>query len=201
MTRLLAAGFAVLAIAPAAATTRPVQAFTVIDRTMVCTTALSGGAPDTIRTVRVSVSSESGSGRQQFDPNFSVHTGHVQLVSVYTQEGPSVFPNVTVHRHRCTRAKARLPLLREERSAQAIDFYSTCKVLDAPSRIVVRLRAVFERPTIWRVYRRDSLQARGKAVEALVAVRTHPARKPIASASFGRDGSARFFRPPRCTDQ
>jgi hypothetical protein len=197
-SRLLAAGFAVLAIATAASA-HSVQTFTLIDRTMVCTTALSGGAPDQIRTLRVSVSSKSGSGPQQFDPGLSVHTGHFSLVAVRTQEAPRVFANVTVHRHRCTRVDARLPLLREERSAQPADFYSTCKVLDAPRQIIVRLRAVFERPTFWRVYRRDSLQARGKAVEASVTVRTHPARKPLAFVSFDRNGSARFFNARRCT--
>jgi hypothetical protein len=111
-----------------------------------------------------------------------------------------VAPYVLVHRRRCTQLKERLPLLNEERSAPPVDFSAGCRVLDAPSHIVVRLRAVLDAPAFWSVYRRDYLRARGKALEAFMVVRTHRGRKPIAFASFARDGSARFFRAPPCTE-
>jgi hypothetical protein len=190
---------AVLGFATAAAA-QPVQTFTVIDRTMTCAMALSGGAPDQIRTLRLSIHAKRGSGPQQFDPGLHFGTGHIGLVRVYTQQPPQSVPNVLVHRHRCTRLKARMPLLPEERSAGAIEFEGGCKVLDAPARTVVRFHAVLERPTRLSPYRRDFLIARGTAVEAFIAIRT-PARRPIAFASFDRDGSARLFRTPRCTEE
>jgi hypothetical protein len=111
-----------------------------------------------------------------------------------------VFPYLLLHRRRCTRVRTRLPLLQEERAASPVDFGAGCQLLDAPPRVVVRFRAIMERPTRWAAYKRDYLMARGNALEAFVAVRTHPTRRPIAFASFARDGSARLFRGPRCTE-
>jgi hypothetical protein len=177
------------------------QRFTVIDRTMLCTTGFAGGAPDRIRTVTASVSAQRGSGTAQFDPSVFLNTGATTaLVRVYTQEAPGVTPDVRIHRRSCTQLKTRLRLLGVERSAPPVDFSAGCRIFEAPARILVRLRVVLEAPALWTVYRRQYLRARGKAVEAFLIVRTHPGRKPVAFASFARDGSARFFRAPRCTE-
>jgi hypothetical protein len=163
------------------------QRFTVIDRTMVCTTGFAGGVPDKIRTINASVSAKRGSEPAQFDPSIFLNTGaSAALVKVYRQEGSGVAPYVLVHRRRCTQLKTRLPLAGEERSAPAITFGTGCQVLEAPPRIFVRLRAVLETPAFWSVYRRDYLRARAKALEAFMIVRAHPDRTPIAFASFPR---------------
>jgi len=93
-----------------------------------------------------------------------------------------------------------VPLLPEERSAAPVEFRAGCKLLDAPARILVRLRVVMQSPTRWSVYEHEQLWARGTPLEATVIVRTYPARRPLAFASFARDGSARFFAVPRCTE-
>jgi hypothetical protein len=199
---LVIAGFVVSDLPIAQADQR--QRFTVIDRTMVCKTGFAGGVPDRIRTVTASVSARHGSEPAQFERNLSVNTGAGSggsvLAIVYPQDAPRAAPYILVHRRRCTQLKKRLPLLSEERSAPAVDFHAGCRLLDAPARVVVRVRAELEAPASWSVYKRDYLRVQGTAVEALLAVRTHPARKPIAYASFARDGTARFFRSARCTE-
>lgn len=180
------------------------QRSAVIDRTMVCTTGFAGGVPDRIRTITASVGARHGSEPAQFDPSVSLNTGAGSggsaLVIVYTQEAPRVSPYLFINRRRCSQLTTRVPLLSEERSVQAVDFSAGCRMLDAPPRIVVRMRAVLDAPGSWSVYRRHYLRMRAKALEAFITVRTHPGRKPIAFGSFARDGSARFYRGPRCTE-
>jgi hypothetical protein len=176
----------------------------VIDRTMVCTTGFAGGVPDRIRVFSISVGERHGTEPAEFDPSVGLNTGAGSggsaLIFVYTQDAPRVTPYVLIHGRRCTRMKGRLAVVAEERSATPVDFSEGCRVLDAPKRIVVRLRAVLERPTMLSMYRRDYFRASAKALEAFIAVRTYPGRQPIAFASFARDGSARFFAVPRCTE-
>jgi hypothetical protein len=185
-------GVSVLSTAQA----RQSQRFTIIDRAMVCTTGFAGGVPDRIRTVTISVGARQGSGPAQFDPSISLNTGATTLlVWAYPQDAL-----VEVHRRSCRQIKTQVRLLRQERSAPAVDFRAACRAMDAPPRVLVRLRAVLESPALWTVYRREFLRARAKALEAFLTVRTYPGRMPIAFASFARDGSARFFRAPRCTE-
>jgi hypothetical protein len=181
--------------------------FTVIDRTMVCMTAFGGGVPDRVRTVRVGVTAAHGVEPARYFAAFNLGTGEfgsfAGLVSVESGETSGRQPAVLINPRRCTRVKTRLPLESHPRTAQPVESNAGCKLLDAPARIVVRLRAVMQAPTRWSPYRDRSgsyLRARGVALQAHLAVGTHPGRKPIAFASFARDGSARFFSVPRCTE-
>jgi hypothetical protein len=177
------------------------QRFTVIDRTMVCASAFEGGVPDRLRSLSVGVGRELGEGQGQFAASIHLNTGRSSaLASVHADaasEGSR--PYVLVNRRSCKVIRLGLPGVREERSAPSVEFRAGCKLLDAPARIVVRLRVTMQSPARWSVYQQEYLWARGTPLEATLVVRTYPARKPLAFASFARDGSARFFAVPRCS--
>jgi hypothetical protein len=202
---VIAGVIAATAVLAAAASAQRVQTFTVIDRTMVCTTAFSGGAPDRVRTVRISGETVRGEGEAQFPAAVHASTGDTDsfagLVSVETGELSGRQPAVLFNHRRCVRVKTRLPVTRQQRAARPVDFTAGCEVFDAPPKVVIRLRAVMQVPTRWRRYRdvggAPYTRAAGRALEALVAVSTHPAQRPLGFASLDREGSARFFRTPR----
>jgi hypothetical protein len=192
-----------LASGPEDASARSSQSFTVINRTMVCATAFEGGAPDRIRSLSVSTGRELGEGRGQFAASISLGTGRgasASLVSIQADSASTSRPWVLVNRRRCKTIKASVPPAREERTAAAVEFSAGCKLLDAPPRVLVRLRASMQSPTRWSLYREQYLWARGTPLDASVIVRTYPARKPIAFASFDRSGAARFFAVPSCRE-
>lgn len=203
MKRAIAVVIAVLGVSdlPIAESAQS-QRFTIIDRTMLCTTAFEGGVPDRIRSLSVGVGRELGEGEGRFAASIHLTTGRsVALASVQADAASDGSrPFVLVNRRRCSPVKTRVPLVREERSAAPVEFRGGCKLLDAPGRIVVRLRASMQSPARWSAYKQEYLLARGNPLEASLVVRTYPARKPIAFASFARDGSARFFRSARCTE-
>jgi hypothetical protein len=202
---LIAAGIAPIALAATGSAAGPVQTFTVIDRTMLCKTGFEGGYPDRVRTLEVSVAAKRGEGAALFPAEFEVFTGvgasFAQLVSVKTTETPGPPAAVLVNRRSCTRVKTRLPLLQQERAAPA-EFHSSCKLLNAPARVILRLRAVMPSPTRWTVVEIGLyMRARGAPLQASLSIRAHPTKKPLAFASLDREGAARFFRVARCSEQ
>jgi hypothetical protein len=74
-----------------------------------------------------------------------------------------------------------------------------------PARVVIRVRAVFKRPTFFRVNPRfpDSEEAKGDIETARIAVVTLRDRTPVAFMSAHHEtGSARIFvAPSRCEQQ
>jgi hypothetical protein len=203
----LAVTFTVVATFAGDGRAGPGQTFTVIDRTVVCDTAFEGGVPDRLRSLWVGAGSESGRGPAELTSSITVGTGSSSSLSsslVYVQadsaspSGPG--PWLQVNRRRCKTIKTSVRPAREERTAAAIDFRADCKLLDAPPRILIRLRASMQSPTRWSVYKREFLVARSKPLDASVTVRTYPSRKPLAFASFDRSGAARFFAVPRCRE-
>jgi hypothetical protein len=197
---LLAAGIAVLAVATAASA-KPAQTFTVINRTMVCATAFEGGVPDRLRSLWISVGRELGQGQGQFGASLAVSTGRDgSLVSIHADAASNTRPWLLVNRRRCKPIKSSFRAVREERTAATVEFNAECKLLDAPPRVLVRLRASMHSPTRWSRYKQEFLWARGNPLDASVSVRTYPGQRPIAFASYSRDGSARFYGAPRCTE-
>ena len=204
---LLAASLAVAAeqIVRDADQTQALTAFRIIDRTMLCKTGFEGGYPDRVRTLRVSVAAKRGQGAALFPAEFEVFTGvgasFAQLISVQATETAGQPADVLVHRRSCTRVKTRLPLLPQERAAPAEDLNSSCKLVGAPAKVIVRLRAVMPSPTRWTAIESGTyMRARGAAIQASLSIRAHPTKKPLAFASLNRDGAARFFRVSRCTE-
>lgn len=186
--------------------TEAVAAFRTIDRTLVCATALSGGVPDRVRNITITAQTVRGEGEAHVPALIYLNTGEfgtlAPLVSVETGESSGRQPAVLFNHRRCKGIKPRLPVVREQRSARPVDFSAGCELLDAPAKVVVRLRAVMESPTRWRITRDSTgasyTRALGKALVAFVAVKSHPGRKRLVFASLDRAGTARFLGVSRC---
>jgi hypothetical protein len=69
-----------------------------------------------------------------------------------------------------------------------------------PGKVLIRVRALFKRPTAFkRDPRFDQAVASGEITTGYVAVRTLRGRKPISFASVhGPSGTARIFAAPGC---
>jgi hypothetical protein len=190
----------VLVLASATAA-QPIQTFTVIDRTMVCATSFEGGFPDRLRSLWINAVTQTGQGDGESSAAVSVGTGRSRsLVYVANKSaGSTAGPWLQVARG-CRTIKRSLRPAHEERTAATVEFRAGCKLLDAPPHVLVRLRASMQSRTRWSVYKREFLVARGNPLDASVTVRSYPALRPLAFASFGHDGSSRFFRTSRCTE-
>ena len=73
---------------------------------------------------------------------------------------------------------------------------------DVPAKVVIRVRAVFKQPTLFRVNPRspDVEDAKGDITTGYIAVTTLRDRKPVAFGSVRDDGKAQVFvAPSRCT--
>jgi hypothetical protein len=175
----------------------------IIDRTLVC--RVSGvGYPDSIRYLTVSA----GPYDAGFDvaPQMSVGTGGYGTAGwgVYARTGPAGRQNetptgqVTLPRlaaGRCTNTRLRVALSSKGLHGGAAPdrkFYRC----DAPAKVLVRLRAVFKRPTSFRPDPRfpDQEDAPGNITSAYLSISTLAGRKPLAFASVhDQGGSARLF--------
>jgi hypothetical protein len=174
-----------------------------IDRTLVC--RVTGiGFPDAVRFMNASAA--------PYDPGFEVtpqmgvSEGAVGtpgwIASVRTgpageqnQEptGQVALPRTTAGR--CANTRLRVPLsskgLKGGRARERTRY--EC---DAPGKVLVRVRAIFKRPTVFRVDPRapDFESANGRITVAYLAVTTLRGRKPIVFGSVHDSGGrARLF--------
>lgn len=182
----------------------------IIDRTLVC--RMTGiGYPDSLRYMTVSAT--------PYEPttNWSPHMGASNGAYGFPGAGVGVrtgpagredeVPTGEVgmtrtETGRCADTRLRIPL-----SSRGLDGGPTgpdrkwyrC---DVPAKVVIRVRAVFKRPTFFRPNPRfpDSEQARGDITGAFLAVTTLRGRKPLAFMSVHHaTGKARIFvARPRC---
>lgn len=199
MARRHGLGIAVLAalVGATQATAEP-AASRIVDRTVVC--QMPGiGSPDPIRFMTFSAMSEdppimfAGNG-PDFETRISVNTGPTGRLST---------GSVAVNRRDCTSTKLHVPLaaagLRGGRSTPSRQSFSC----DVPVQVLMRVRAVFRRPTTFSRDRETPWlrRARGRIATAQLAIATLRRRKPIAFASVdGTTGKARIFvAPTRCT--
>ena len=174
----------------------------IIDRTLVC--RMSGiGYPDAVRYLTLSASPYYAG----FDaaPQMSVGNGGYGTPrwGVYARTGPAGRENETqtttytrgqatlprTAAGRCANTRLRVPLSSKGLQGGAIadrKFYRC----DAPAKVLVRLRAVFKRPTRFRRDPRfpDQEDAPGNITTAYLAVSTLRGRKPLAFASVHDDG-------------
>jgi hypothetical protein len=154
---------------------------TVIDRTILCSTALRGG----IRKVSI-VAGARGSGLMVLSP---------------THRLAAVFPFLLeLSPTRCsrTRAPVRLSAAKLRRRAPG----PSGQVFDcrAPRRVLIRVRAVFPLPTalaLGRPWGYPALTAEGEVKEASIAVRTQAGR-PLALATWSASGPARLYTGRDC---
>jgi hypothetical protein len=176
----------------------------IIDRTVVCR-MVDTGFPDPIRLMRVSASPRN----QTYDlpPTLEARNGPTGETGVRAsmQTGPDPwYPTgyLQLSRTGCTTTTLRLPLSRRGLTGGPTGPSAKPYACDVPARVLIRVRAVFMRPTR---FARDPQSpwlsiARGTISTGYLAVATMPGRKPFFfSAANYTTGKARLFvAPSRC---
>jgi hypothetical protein len=199
-----------LSAAPATARVETLSSTTsrIIDRTFLCSIALPPpGYPDPgVRHGAIGVSSgpiyelppgsaggKSGGGSGVRDKTGS---GGIEILRGAEAERAG---GVWVTRSVCTWArKLRIPLTPQGLPGPPIRFNKgfECTV---PRRILVRVRALARRPVNWTVSG-EYLRVTSDLLESHLAVRTFPARKPLALAVIDQKGDSRLYASPRCVE-
>jgi hypothetical protein len=200
--RLLGATVAIGALLAPLATSAG-AASRIIDRTLVCRTG-GTGFPDPIRFMTATASPRNqGLG---LPPILSAHNGPSGEagVSAFVQTGPApghATGYVSWSRTRCTTTKLRLALSSKGLRGVSTEPDGESYDCDVPARILIRVRAVFTRPTRFaRSPQSPWLSvARGTVATGYLAVSTMPRRKPLSfSAANHTTGKARLFVAPSC---
>jgi hypothetical protein len=169
----------------------------IVDRTVVC--QMPGvGSPDPIRFMTFSALKGDpaimfASNGPDFETRVSVNTGPT---------GRLATGSVALNRRDCTGSKLRVPLaaggLRGGPSTRSRQSFSC----DVPTKVLMRIRAAFKRPTAFSRDRETPWlsRARGRIATAQLAITALRGRKPIAFASVnGATGKAQIFiAPSRC---
>lgn len=174
------------------------QASRIIDRTVVCR-AIGTGFPDPIRFVTATASPRNEG--LDLPPILSAHNGPSGEggLSAFVQTGPDpghATGYVGLSRARCTTTRVRLRLSSKGLRGVSTEPDGESYDCDVPARILIRVRAVFTRPTR---FARDPRSpwlsvARGTMATGYLAVATMPGRKPLAfSAASHETGEARLF--------
>jgi hypothetical protein len=173
----------------------------IIDRTMVCP-MVGVGYPDSVRFLHVSAQPFRREARYVNVPRAGVRNGGyggLQVsVSVSTRPGGSSTPGVWLSRPECAPTKTRVPLSGNglERAPSDVGTHRC----DVPASVLVRIRAVFKRPTAFSRDLRfptDYLVARGHVSMGYLAVAALPQRKPIFFAAVNdATGKVRAFVAP-----
>lgn len=177
----------------------------ILDRTVVC--RMTGtGFPDPIRSISVGASARSKG--LDLPPLVSARNGPSGEagVSAGLQTGPGPTHRtgyVLLSRTGCRSTKLRVPLSSRGLLGGSTEAERKSYSCDAPASVLIRVRAVFTRPTRFAPDPRSPWQsvARGKIATGFLAVATMPARKPIffASATHAAGTAEAFVAPSRCT--
>ena len=190
------------ALVAASSATGTQSASRIIDRTMVCP-MVGVGYPESIRALYVSATPFEPA--HEYAARTSVRNGGgggpEVGAGVQTGPGPGHTGLAWLNRTGCVATRIRLPLARRGLNAGATERAEyECEV---PAKVLIRVRAVFERPTAFTVDPRipHYTFARGDIATGYVAVATVGGRKPISFASVhDATGKAKiFFAPSRCT--
>jgi hypothetical protein len=200
-----AAAAAVIAALLAAETESGADAATrIVDRTVVC--RMTGtGFPDPIRSISVGASARSKG--LDLPPFVSARNGPSGEAGVsaglQTGPGPSHRTGyVLLSRVACRSTTLRVPLSSRGLLGGSTEADRKSYSCDVPANVLIRVRAVFTRPTRFSPDPRSPWQfvARGKIVTGSLAVATMPGRKPIffgTAADAGGTAEA-FVAPSRC---
>jgi hypothetical protein len=184
-----------------------VQASRIIDRTVICR-SVGTGFPDPIRVMTLTASPRNDA--LKLPPILSAHNGPSGEggVSAFIQTGPDPsHPTgyVSLSRTRCAATKLRIPLsTRGLRGGSAAPYGKRYKC-DAPARILIRVRAVFTRPTR---FSGDAGSpwlsvARGTIATASMVVAAMPGRTPLSlfTANHTAGASSLFVARSRCHEE
>jgi hypothetical protein len=167
----------------------------VIDRTMLCSTALKGG----LRLVHVRASSRVTSGPTQQLASLGVSSGFDKSPGLASASAMSLY----IYPDRCGPTASQVALsagkLRSAAPGQSTHSFDC----EAPHRVLVRIRAVFREPVKLQssrgFYGYPLLSAQGEVREAAVAIRTRGGR-PLAFGRFSESGNARLFAARGCIE-
>jgi hypothetical protein len=165
----------------------------VIDRTMLCSTAVQGG----LRMVTIDASSASGPDLILQGPSFSVTSGFARPPGFASASKTSF----TLYPDRCTGSGAIVSLKAGKLRGAAPGSSGRSFDCEAPRRVYLRLRAVFFEPAAVETSRESGYQtlfAHGQIAEAAVAIRTLSG-KPLVFADFS-GAKARLFTARSCIE-
>lgn len=182
----------------------------IVDRTIVCT-MLGVGSPDTVRFMTAYAT--------PFQPaneaapllgvgNSAGSTGSGVGVLVRTRpDGGSPTGAVSLPRTkgtRCLETELRVPLSTRGLESGLTEPFGASYRCEVPKKVLIRVRAIFERPISFSVEPRSRNQAiaKGRVAAATVVVSTVRGRKPILLGSVNdATGRARMFvARSRCTE-
>lgn len=164
------------------------SAGTIIERTFLCTIGSFAG----LRGISATASSrQEGAGF----PAFASVASDEGLAEVLTGVVSGRPTGVSFNVNRCRATRLRVPLSPRGLSGGAAPLGAGAKC-GTGKRILMHLRAVMESRPMW-TSKPPFRIARGKPVEAAVAVRTYPANKPLVYMAI-RDQTARLYSAPRC---
>jgi hypothetical protein len=176
----------------------------IIDRTMICP-MVGVGYPDSIRFLHVSATPFRREARYVDVPRAGVRNGGYGgpqvSVSLATRPGGSSTPGVWLSRPECPRTNLRVALL--GKGLERAPFGGGSHRCDAPARVLIRIRAIFKRPTAFSRDLRfptDYLVAKGHVSTGYLAVATMPQRNPIffAAVNDATGKVRRFVAPSHC---
>jgi hypothetical protein len=168
----------------------------VIDRTLSCTTISLSGR----RFAAVGASPANPSAKTPARATVSTGRAVSPTYFVYLETGPAGrrrAGSVNIGRTRCSRSSKPVPFTRTGLPGPPNEF-STGFRCRAGRRVLVRVRAVLDRPLKWQVggAKREFETARGNVTRASIAVRTG-AGKPLAFISL-RSGNSKIFVASSC---
>lgn len=164
----------------------------VIDRTLLCSTAVRGG----IR--QITIQASAASGPAPGGAYFGVLTSWVpdgRLASGTTA-------GLTLNPTRCTPTKANVPLAAAKLEGGSPGTSGQEFDCETPRRVLLRVRAEFRVPTPLETSREwgyPELVARGEVTKASLAIRTQ-AGKPLAFATVSASGKARLLTASSCVE-
>jgi hypothetical protein len=165
----------------------------VIDRTLLCTTAMQGG----IRMVSIDASRGSGPDPVLNAASFSVFSGFALPPGLASASTTSF----TLFLDRCQGSGAIVSLKPRRLQAAPPGPFGRSFDCEAPGRVYLRVRAVFFEPAPVQASRESGYQtlfAEGRISEAAVAVRT-PSGKPLLFATLS-GSTARLFAARSCIE-
>jgi hypothetical protein len=196
-----AAFVAAPSVVPAAPT-----ASRIVDRTVVCR-MLGSGFPDAVRFLRSTATPDLP--ESNAPPSANITNGDESVAPVVgaglrSGRGTAAITGearISEQRGtRCTRAKLRIPLSTRGLVGGAAGEIGTSYRCTVPAKVIIRVRAVFTRPTTVRFDARfGQVVARGDIAIGYVAAATFRGRTPIVLASVnGARGTASIFAAAGC---
>jgi hypothetical protein len=112
--------------------------------------------------------------------------------------GRSLPPGVYASTRNCSATRASVPLSSKGLPGPPVEFGKDVEC-QLRGRVLVRVRAVLRTSAAWRRVQGGYAGARANVVEASLAVRTQPGRRPVAFIQLGRTGKTKLWTVGSCS--